>query len=129
MRILLSNPRVSEISRLDLTDIIITNHGKGESILLRIKGKGRKLRTLPLDKDTKTALFAYLNTREVYITDKLPSKLALFVGRNTYNKNGKNTIRLGVRGIQHIVNVLTGRANLDKTFHHINLDQLISLTL
>lgn len=111
-RILLANPRVSEISALDLEDVIITGRGRGEAISLRINGKGRRLRRVPLDLDTKKVLLDYLDARDIYIQTKLPKEVALFVGRNIYTVKNLKTMRLGSRGIQQIISKISSSAGI-----------------
>ena len=76
--------RVSELVSINRDDLIMVQD-EGE---VRIRqGKGNKERTLPLNKDARDILAAYLETRD----DKNP---ALFLGSKG---------RLGVRGVQYIL--------------------------
>jgi integrase/recombinase XerC/integrase/recombinase XerD len=76
--------RVSELVSMNVDDLIIVRD-EGE---VRIRqGKGNKERTLPLNKEARDALAAYLLTRK----DNDP---ALFMGSKG---------RLGVRGVQYIL--------------------------
>ena len=76
--------RVSELVSIDRDDLIIVED-EGE---VRIRqGKGNKERTIPLNKETRDIIAAYLDTRE-------DSEPALFLGSKG---------RLGVRGVQYIL--------------------------
>ena len=118
IRILLSNLRVGETAKLSLEGVVITGRGRGESVALRVNGKGRRLRTVPLDADTKHSLLEYLDAREAYVQNKLPDETALFVGRNIHTVNGLKSIRLGIRGIQQIVTRLSSAAGVPNITPH-----------
>src|SRR5262249_42459786 len=80
-----SGLRVSELAALDLEDIDLDRG------LARVRGKGRKERSVPLGRASVAAIRAWLGERRRWE----PAADALFLGRG-----GR---RLGVRGIEYLV--------------------------
>ncbi len=91
-----SGLRVSELVGLNITDVDLS------SSLLRVKGKGRKERIVPLTEPTKKAIDAYLSVR----TD---SEVALIL-----NYKGS---RLTSRSVRRIIDKLEKKANLNQHVH------------
>jgi integrase/recombinase XerC len=99
-----SGLRVSELTRLDLGDVSLENSE------LRVLGKGRKERIVPIGSQARHALEAYLEARPLLRDEKSGSQdpRALLLGRRG--------TRLGVRRVQTLVHrygaLGAGRADL-----------------
>jgi len=83
--------RVSELSRLDMDDLSL------ERQEIRVLGKGRKERLVPLGEKARDALLAYLALRDSF---RHPKTEALDPRALLLSRRGR---RLGVRQIQHLV--------------------------
>ena len=95
-----SGLRVSELSGVDLGDVDL------EAGVIRVRGKGRKEREVPLGEVSVEALRLWL-----------PERLALQRAASTPNALflGRRGRRLGVRQVQHLV----GRYSLQATGRHV----------
>ena len=88
-----SGLRVAELCAMDVGDIDL---GRGK---LRVTGKGRKERQVPVGDPTRRALITYLESARPALLEKRPDgpdRFALFL-----NQRGN---RLGPRGVRHLMN-------------------------
>ncbi|WP_455380404.1 tyrosine recombinase XerC [Acidihalobacter prosperus] len=95
-----SGLRLAEIVALDVVDLDLSTG------LVRVTGKGRKTRDVPVGQQARTALNAWLRSRAELAA---PDTFALFVGRG-----GK---RLGARSVQLRLNRLALANNLEVPLH------------
>jgi integrase/recombinase XerC len=95
-----SGLRLAELVGLDLTDVDLADRQ------LRVTGKGRKTRDLPVGRHAAAALTAWLKVRTELAA---PGEEALFVGR----RGG----RLGARAIQVRLSRHAGLQGLDRRVH------------
>ncbi len=96
-----SGLRLAELASLNLADIDFAERS------LRVTGKGRKQRQLPIGRKAIEALQRWLPARRELLRD--PSEPALFV-----NQHGR---RLSHRGIQHRLRQLAAAQGLDLDLH------------
>lgn len=80
--------RVSELASLKVSDV------DQRDSLMRVQGKGGKERLVPLGKEARTAIAAYLKQRRQLVTKRRPTSALWVTQRGT---------RLSVRQIQNIV--------------------------
>lgn len=102
-----SGLRVAELCSIDLGDLDLA-HGR-----LRVTGKGRKQRQVPVGDPARRALVAYLSEARPPLLEKRPDgpdRMALFL-----NSRGN---RLGQRGVRELMTRYTGAEGLPQTSPH-----------
>jgi integrase/recombinase XerC len=70
--------RLSELIQLKISDLLLKED------LIKVLGKGRKERILPIGKEAKTALKKYLQLRPQYVTETADNVLILKSGKKMY---------------------------------------------
>ena len=95
-----SGLRLSELTGLDLADLDL------ETGLVRVLGKGRRQRSIPVGSVARSALRAWLEQRRDWAA---PGETALFLTRRG--------TRIGNRAVQHRVAIAGRRAGLDVRLH------------
>jgi len=98
--------RIGEVCALNLGDIQLSER-KGAATVRR--GKGRKQRDAPLNKDVRLALTEWLAQRQAWLQELGVQSQALFVGQ----MGG----RLGARAVQHRLKAYGKQAQVEVTPH------------
>lgn len=84
--------RLSELSNLDIRDIELGRTAKSSK--LRIKGKGNKIRHLPLGKNSRIWLEEYLSERELLLKKKKIELQALFISNQMKRVSTRSIYRI-----------------------------------